>query len=166
MTVIAYKDGVMACDSAWSEDSQLLITRATKIFRLPSGALIGEAGGNDTRAFHDLLKNVKTPRQLPSRMQLMALQMDYTAILVLPKGRVFQVEVVEPEEHKSHWQAGVYEITEGFHAIGSGHEHAITALECKRSAREAVYAAIRRNNQCRPPVHQLELNPKRKEPKR
>jgi hypothetical protein len=166
LTIICYKDGILACDSAWSED-QYLVTRATKIVRLPSGALLGEAGDDDSRAFRELLARVKTPGGLPSRKQLLELQMDYCAILVLPKGRIFHIQVDEPnDENKlTHWTGGLFEIGESYHAIGSGKEHGITALECGRSARDAVYAAIRRHNQCRAPVHTLSLTPPDKDAK-
>ena len=160
MTAIAYKDGLMACDSAWS-DEQYLVTRATKIVRLPSGTLLGEAGDDDSRAFRELLSRVKTPKGLPSRKQLLELQMDYCAILVFPRGRIFHIQVDEPSDHNklSHWTGGIFEIGESYHAIGTGKEHAVTAMECGKSARDAVYAAIRRNNQCRAPVHTLSLTP-------
>lgn len=164
MTIICYKDNVMACDSAWSED-QYLVTRVTKIVRLPSGALLGEAGDDDSRAFRELLARVKTPAGLPSRRQLLELQMDYCAILVLPKGRIFHIHVDEPTGKISHWTGGLFEIGESYYAVGSGREHGITALECGRSARDAVYAAIRRNNQCRAPVHTLDLTPPTKDDK-
>jgi len=156
--VICYRDGVIACDSAWQDD-QVVLTYRSKIMRLPSGALLGAAGDDDTRAIEDLLAKVKTPSGLPSRRQLLDLVIDYTGLLVLPSGRIFQVEITEPDEDgkNNHWTGGIMEIGENYYAVGSGREHAFTAMECGKSAREAVNFAIRRNNMCRPPVHSLSL---------
>lgn len=160
MTAIAYRDGVMACDSAWADD-QFIVTLRTKIFRLPNGCLIGEAGDDDSRAFHELLGKVRTPAGLPSRKQLIEMQMDYSAILVFPKGRrIFHVQVDEPNDDNklNHWTGGIFEIAEPWHSVGCGKEHCITAMECGKAAKDAVYAAIRRNIKCRGPVHTLSFD--------
>ena len=152
MTVIAYKDGLMACDSAWS-DENLLCTRRNKIARLPSGALLGEAGDDDTRAIIEMLGKVKTAAGLPSRKQLLELQIDYSAILVLPKGRIFHVQIDAPTDKVSYWSGGIMEVGENYYSVGTGREHALTAMECGKTAKEACEFAIRRNMACRPPIY-------------
>lgn len=154
----------MACDSAWSSGG-MLMTKRSKIFRLPSGAIIGEAGNFDTRAVLELLAKVKKPSQLPTRKQLTDLQIVYGAILVLPSGRIFSVDIDEPESGQTHWSADVYEVSESYFACGSGKEHALTAMECGRSAKEAVHMAIRRDIHSRGPVHVLPLVPLDKQSK-
>jgi len=157
MTTIAYKDGVMACDSAWSSEDGTLITRRNKIVRLKSGGLIGSAGDDDSRAVEALFEKVRTPAGLPTRKQLLELQIDYVGIVVLPKGRIYHVTIDPPPGDHEYWSGGLFEIGESYHAVGSGAVHAITAMECGKSARDAVNLAIRRDNNCRPPVHSFSL---------
>ena len=48
MTIIADRHGVMACDSCWN-DNDLVVVLATKLEKLPSGAIIGMSGDSDGR---------------------------------------------------------------------------------------------------------------------
>jgi hypothetical protein len=146
----------MACDSAWSDNSTL-ITRRNKIVRLKSGGLIGSAGDDDSRAVEALFDRVKTPAGLPTRKELLELVIDYVGIVVLPKGRIYHVAINEPSDHQTHWTGGLFEIGESFHAVGSGSVHAITAMECGKTARDAVHAAINRDMHCRAPVYTFVL---------
>jgi len=155
MTVIAYRDGLMACDSAWSDDLTL-ITRRSKITRLKSGGLLGSAGDDDDRALIELFDKVKTPSGFPSRKQLIDLAMDYAGILVLPSGRLFHVGIDAPEKNGV-WAAGIFEYGEDYASVGSGKYHAMTAMECGKNARDACHMAIRRDLRCRPPVHVVPL---------
>jgi hypothetical protein len=148
----------MSCDSAWFA-GDLLVTRKNKITRLPSGGLLGSAGDDDCRAVEELVGKVKTPAGLPTRKQLLDLQLDYLGILVLPKGRIFHIGIDEPASHQTHWTAGLFEISESFHAIGIGAELAISAMECGKSAREAVNITCRRSMACRPPIYTISLTP-------
>lgn len=156
MTTIAYKDGLMACDSAYS-DSDTLLTRRSKITRLKSGGLLGSSGEDDDRAVVELFDKVKTPSGFPSRKQLIDLQVDYGGILVLPSGRIFSVGVDEPDKDQTHWSGGIFEVAEDYYAVGGGREHALTAMECGKSAKDAVHMAIRRSMTSRPPVHVVPL---------
>jgi hypothetical protein len=134
---------------------------------LKSGALLGSAGDGDCRALENLFDKVKTPRAMPPRKDLVDLAFDYAGILVLPSGRIFHVQIDEPSSgDKTHWAAGLFEIAEDYHAIGTGRDHAITAMECGKSARDAVHLAIRRNMYCRAPVYTMTLvKPLDKQPK-
>lgn len=161
MTTVAYRNGQMACDSCWTYGGTV-DTLATKINRLSSGALFGQAGQNDGRGLVALLDKVKTPGQLPSYEALMALRADVLGLLVLPKGRIFKVSttIVAPEN----WDAemddyGLWEITGPFSAIGSGGDMALVAMECGKSAREAVRIACKFDPNSRGPVHVVDLKP-------
>lgn len=156
MTTIAYKDGIMACDSAWSDES-LVLTWRTKIIRLASGGLLGEAGDCDSRSVVTLFDKVTTPARLPSRKELLDLAMEYSAILVLPKGKIFHVVM---ERDGAHWAGGLYEIGEQFFSVGAGYAHAFTAMECGKTARDAVVQACRRNLHSHLPVHVMRLTDK------
>lgn len=152
MTTVAFKDNVMACDSAWMDEHELL-TKRPKIIRLPSGGLLGEAGSCDTRDIHELFAQVKTPGQIPSRKKLLELKNDYSAIFVTPKGRIFHVYIDEPSAAGGDWDAGCYEVGEPFFAVGSGKSYAFAIMESGGSAQQAVAIACRRDKHTRPPVH-------------
>lgn len=158
MTTIAYsgKDCQMACDSAWCDADQVL-TRRPKIYRLPSGGLLGEAGACDTRDVVALLGHCKTPGALPSRKTLMELKLEYSAILVLPRGRIFHVFMDSPEHGLGDWDCGIYEVGEMYFAVGSGQSYALAILENGGTARRAVEVACRRDIASRTPVHTATL---------
>jgi len=145
----------MASDSAWSDEDGMSITRRTKITRLASGSLLGEAGDDDSRHVQALFAHVKTPRSLPTRKQLSEMALDYDAVLVLPNGKVYNI-TIEHDEKKG-WLGSLFEVAEGYHAVGAGAAHALTAMDCQRSSKEAVNLAIRRNIHCRAPIHVVPL---------
>ncbi len=155
MTTIAYANGMMACDSAWADDDGMVMTRRTKITRLASGALLGEAGDDDSRHVQVLFAHAKSPRSLPTRAQLAEMALDYDAVLVLPGGKVYNVSIWH--DTAKGWLGGLFEVAEGYHAVGAGAAHALTAMDCNRSAKEAVAFAIRRNIHCRAPIHVVPL---------
>jgi len=152
MTTVAYKDGTMACDSAWSEDMGLL-TRRPKIIRLQSGGLLGEAGACDTRDVIALLDKVKRPSQLPTRKQLIDIKLDYCGLLVLPMGKIFTVFMDMPGTDDGNWDGGVFEVGENYYAVGSGRKYAFAIMEEGGTAKRAVEIACRRDMNSRPPVH-------------
>lgn len=160
MTTIAYRAGIMAADSAASDDLQILTTRSQKIYRLKSGGLIGMSGDADARSVIALFENVRRPAQLPSKKDLIKEETDFDGLLVLPKGKVFHVWCDEPEptEANSRWSAGIMEIGESYYAVGSGAVHAIPVLDAGRSARDAVLVACKRDFYSRPPIHTVPLN--------
>jgi len=166
MTTIAYCKGVMACDSAYASNDHMLLTKRSKIMRLSSGALWGGAGDDDDRALVELFDKIRYPRQFPSREAILKLTFPCDVLYVMPNGRIFNISAEEPEEHQTHWSGGIMEVAESYYAVGSGAAYALTAMECQRSAREAVEAAIRRDLNCRAPVHALPLIPPKKVNKR
>ncbi|MGP1667415.1 MAG: hypothetical protein ACTS5I_16215, partial [Rhodanobacter sp.] len=80
MTTLAFRDGVMACDSQWTVGNIRGVHR-TKIRRLKSGALLGFAGENDSRALERLLENAKSPKQLPMPKALHELKQDLHGLI-------------------------------------------------------------------------------------
>lgn len=160
MTTIAYKDGVMACDSCWSYDDGL-DTTMTKVKRLASGALLGSAGDNDSRQVERLLDKCKTPQSLPDRAAIMAIRCDYLGILVLPRGRVFKVAATHVSE--ANWDKdfaediGVWEVTAPWTAVGTGSRWAVGAMAAGKSARDAVLIACRYDLNSKSPVYHYPL---------
>ena len=161
MTVIAWRAGIMACDSCWTFGSTQ-VASVIKIKRLSSGALLGSAGDNDCRALEQLLDRVKSPDKLPSRDQILALKTDFIGLLALPRGGVWIVAAAPTDEagwvdteHDPDAEAGVWPATTmgGYAAVGSGFDHALAAMDAGATAKQAVEIACRRNVNCRPPVH-------------
>jgi len=155
MTTIAFDGKMMACDSCWTYGGTV-DTLSTKITRLSSGALLGCAGQNDSRAVIALLDKVKTPNQIPSYEAIMAIRGDILGLLVLPRGRIYKISttITSPEN----WDEGMddfgmWEVGGTFSAVGSGGDVAMIAMECGKSARDAVRIACKYDLYSRPPIH-------------
>ena len=156
MTIIAYRDGIMACDSCHST-RDVVDTLMCKIHRLKSGALIGFAGDNDARDVVARLNAVKSPRQFPMRKEIHELRIDSIGLLVFPNGRIFKFSSTSQLiEHESD-DVGVWEIAMPFAAVGSGEEVALGAMAAGASARRAASIACRYITTCRPPIHTRSL---------
>lgn len=163
MTTIAYRSGIMACDSAWTCGGTV-DTLTTKIERLSSGALLGMAGQNDGRALTAMLDKAKTPAGLPSYEAIMNLRASLMGLLVLPKGKIFKIEttVLSAEnwsEDNPDGTFGIWEITGPFAAVGSGGDCALAAMEAGKGAVDAVRIACKYDINSRPPIHQMALKP-------
>lgn len=163
MTIIAYRYGIMACDSCWTDNDTWTVSH-TKIVRLKSGALLGCAGDNDCRAMYDLLDNVRTEKQLPSRKELAATGVDFSGLLALPKGGVWYVVTGrEQDGHPKDKDAdhGIWPALTryGFAATGSGWELAFGAMrrDLKCSAAQAAKVACEFDINCREPIHTVTL---------
>lgn len=164
MTIITYRNGIMACDSCWATNGTQNVS-AIKIVRLASGALLGSAGDNDCRVIYDLLDKVKSPLKLPTRSELASTKIEYDGLLAFQKGGVWQVCTGK------HNDAGYAEDDEvdfgcwpattmgGYAAVGSGADCALSAMDASPhvSAKRAVEIACRRNIYCRLPVHFMRL---------
>jgi len=155
MTTIAFDGKMMACDSCWTYGGTV-DTLSTKITRLSSGALLGCSGQNDSRAVIALLDKVKTPNQIPSYEAIMAIRGDILGLLVLPRGRIYKISttITSPEN----WDEGMddfgmWEVGGTFSAVGSGGDVAMIAMECGKSARDAVRIACKYDLYSRPPIH-------------
>lgn len=146
MTTIAYKDGIMAADTASSSSDVILTRRMQKLFTLSSGAILGMAGEADSRSLRALLDNVKFEREFPSSHELKALEQDYAALLVLPsrrgeKGGLFKIGVYSPDKDRDEWTAEVIPRIFESAALGSGREFALGAMAHGADAIGAVKIA-------------------------
>lgn len=160
MTTIAYKSNIMACDSCWTDNECQVISR-TKIRRLSSGALLGSAGGNDSRWFEDALDKVKKSSQLPSYEALHAIRQDFAGLLVLPCGEVWSISTAKFDTKGADEEIGCWLINFPYAAVGSGGEVAIGAMGHGASAVEAVRVACRHDINSKPPIHSLRLRRKK-----
>jgi hypothetical protein len=148
MTTIAYKDGILACDSAWSDESRI-IGLINKIRRFDTGVLYGAAGHSDDRAVLNLLYKVTDPNDLPSYDTLWELQNSIHALIIFPDGRAFMVSTGEED-------VGVCPVDTPI-AVGSGKWLAMGAMDAGATAIEAVEIACKRDCHSKGPVHSLAL---------
>lgn len=159
MTTIAYKSGIMACDSCWTDCYGLASTSLTKIVRLRSGALIGEAGDLDTREMLALLQDVKKFSDIPYANKLAEMKIDYAALLVLPNNEVYMISIENDQAVEETYKAAVWRVTKNGTAVGSGGQIAIGAMRAGRDAREAVGIACNEDPNSKSPVHVVSLLP-------
>jgi hypothetical protein len=151
MTTIAYRDGILAGDSAWSDlDCDMLVSSRTKIERLRSGALYGAAESADGRELKVILQDVTNESELPLSHVLRTIEDKVTAILVLPNNSVYRIETGEI--------AMVVPIHAPFVAIGSGAKLAYGAMAHGATATEAVTHACNWDLYTKLPVSWLALD--------
>lgn len=154
MTTIACKDGTMACDSCWTDSNDVQGTSLTKIIRLKSGALLGEAGDNDSRAVVKLLQSVKNFDQMPTALELAACCVDYLAIILFANGSMAQISITRcGEAGEMSYVAGAWPVNRGCTAVGSGAQLAIGAMKAGKTAREAVMVSCDSDPNSKLPVH-------------
>lgn len=177
MTCVAWRNGVMACDSCWT-DGDTQVASLIKITRLSSGALLGQAGDNDARAITALLDKIKDPSKLPSKKELAATLDGFMGLIAFPRGGVYYVSNGPVDEqgwpvedsYGNRDDVGVWPATSmgGYCAVGSGSDLALAAMDGgpNVSAIRAVEIACRRNVNCRLPVHAVRLITKTKVVKR
>lgn len=162
MTVIAVRNGTIACDSCWNSNG-LVNVLAIKVQRLPSGALIGMSGDNDNREVVKLLSNVKSLKGLPTRSELLAIRLDSSGLLLLPNGQIIQFGTSNRLPETVEDDVGAWVVSGiNYAAVGSGSEVAMGAFHKGASAVEAVQASCKHNTYCRTPIHHLSLEKTKK----
>lgn len=159
MTTIACKDGVMACDSCWTDTNGMIGTSKNKITRLKSGALLGEAGDNDSRAVQALLQNVKSFDQMPTAKEIANCEVEYAAIILFPSGEMAQVSIERDARSWTDYIANTFPTNRGCSAVGSGSELAVGCMIAGKSARQAVALACGWDPHSKLPVHTMECVP-------
>jgi hypothetical protein len=164
MTVIVWRNGIMASDSCWTYCDTQVVSMG-KIKRLSSKALLGQAGDNDARAIEQLLDRIKDPRKFPSKIELATTKDDFIGILALSRGGVYIVSSSPVDE--AGWprdpdgdDIGIWPATTmgGYAAVGSGADCALAAMDAGANAIKAVEIACRRNIHCRLPVVSVHLH--------
>jgi ATP-dependent HslUV protease subunit HslV len=132
MTIIAYKNGIMAADSAvWT--GYIYGGEITKIIKTPNGSLVGASGNHAIcskfRAWA-LLENEETPWEGGDSFYGVIVKKDGTIMMYYDKN-------------------GIGEICyEDSHAIGCGYEIALGAMDAGATAIRAVEIAIKRHAYC------------------
>lgn len=144
MTIVAYKDGIIASDSQ-VESGNLIVGTVPKITRMKKGGVAGASGRiKGVAAF--LAYARKTGFDGSPVVHNLDLK-DSSAFFVLPDRTIWIVEHGAPP----------YQLQDVMHAEGAGREVAIGAMEYGASAREAVEIAIRRTSGCGGPILTMSL---------
>jgi len=156
MTVICFKDDVLACDSLWS-DNALKAAYTTKIAKLENGFLYGSSGDNDDRDLKKLISRMRPKVNLdvedfPSTRALRELELNSITAMVIFKQKIFIISIDTSEEGEG---VGVFCPTHPFYAIGSGRDLAFGAMEAGASAFDAVKIACKYDLNCEGPIHTL-----------
>ena len=149
MTVVVFKNGVMASDSQCTDDDGNVMMNVDKVFELPKGGLIGISGNYDVRNILDIMDEVAGEDTLPSKEELAHTQCDFAGILALPDGTLWDIDIeLVSYENTDEWTASVGEITEEHYAVGTGGQLALGALDLGATVEQAVDIAIARNAYC------------------
>lgn len=156
MTTVAYRDGIMSCDSCWTYNS-CIDTLSNKILRLKSGALLGQSGDNDIREIIAAIDDVKTPKGLPTVRELYQFRVDFLGLLVFPNGKIYKIACTNALPESNEDDMGIWAVERSFTAIGSGTEFAIGAMASGVSSAKAVSIACQYDPSSRPPIHSIPL---------
>lgn len=143
----------MACDSCWTDTNWVAGTLKNKITRLKSGALLGEAGDNDSRAVVKLLQNVKSFAQMPDAKKLATCPVDYAAVILFPGGEMAQITIEKEDNAGNNYKAQAFTVNRGMTAVGSGAQLALGFMGAGKSAAEAVAFAAEWDPNSKAPVH-------------
>lgn len=149
----------MACDSCWTDTNWVAGTLKNKITRLKSGALLGEAGDNDSRAVVKVLQHVKSFAHMPTAKTLAACQVDYAAIVLFPDGDMAQITIEKEGTTQDSYKAQAFPVNRGMTAVGSGAQLALGFMGADKSAAEAVAFAAEWDPNSKAPVHDFTCQP-------
>lgn len=144
MSVIVYRDGVMAADTRAYSGDATPIGHKMKIFRLTDGSLVGIATNKPGlgEALVNWFNAGCTHEALPDG------ELVFSALLVRPTGDVF---LYSDSPYPSGPLAGHY------FAIGSGDRYALGAFAMDATAEQAVSAACMFDVWCSTPIAVLKL---------
>jgi ATP-dependent protease HslVU (ClpYQ) peptidase subunit len=139
MTTIAFRDGLVAADSALSNGNTITIG-ATKIAKRPSdGAIIAATGSSAyNAAFMRWALADEPDEKQPKRPD------DNTRALIYKAGTIWIFESTEPSPPYQH--------DAPYYAAGSGMDFAIGAMAMGATAEQAVEVAVKHDAYTRGPI--------------
>lgn len=142
MTIIVYRDGILAADTAiWR--GCIYVGDAQKITKTNDGILVGAAGNAmECEAFRKWAAGNRRSAWKPQND-------DFNGLLIEPSGMVSQYSGLNKVPCNIEYP---------FHAIGYGYEIAYGALDMGASAYDAVKSAILRHAYCGGNITTLKLN--------
>lgn len=156
MTVIAYKAGKMACDSLCVDlYTGTTFMKGTKIKRTRAGALIGQSGAADARAFLALMDNVKCGDKIPSSIDLAATKCEGNFLVVFSTNEAWVIDIFPVPEMEG-WEASAVPITgmHGMASAGCGRDLVMAFMRAGKTAKQAVHMVCAMNAYCAPPVYE------------
>jgi ATP-dependent protease HslVU (ClpYQ) peptidase subunit len=141
VTIVAYRSGVMASDSATSSDC-LNLASMRKITRTPNGTLVGAAGSAYyIHMFLEWAEKGFNPKKKPPAPD------DFTGFIVHPDERAFFIES----------DLVFYPVSAPFFSLGSGADVALGAMAAGATAIKAVQIAIDYCHACKGPIQVFHL---------
>lgn len=141
MTVIAYKDGIIAGDR-YAISHRIVVSNRQKIGRSNDGTLHGASGnGAQCETFHEWIKIVGSEATFLDPP--FAKHPRIGVIIILPDRRIHLIETEDDEIHRE-W----YGTNPPFAAIGIGTELALGAMAAGADAIEAVRIACQFHVDC------------------
>jgi hypothetical protein len=158
MTVVVYRDGVLASDSAISSPNGHKVLDLPKIMRLsgkPVKYMAWCGAAATAPAFSRWYKDYKqNPDKLPPALR----NMGFNVIVVFRATRNGDVRVIMYEHEQGEDSMMLYDVSDNpYIAIGSGEAAALAALDMGATAQQAVEIACRRSGGCALPVHYVEI---------
>jgi hypothetical protein len=146
MTIIVYKDGVLAADSSGWNGGFAASLSLKKAFKNKAGWLFGGCGSRSAlQAAQAWFMAGGTPDDMKGLKRLR----DCDIMLVSPEGEVF----VTNDDIWPNWERGKYENR----VLGQGHEFALGLLMAGKTAEEAVKLAIKHCNYVGGKCHSVRL---------
>lgn len=141
MTTIAVRDGVMASDGQGTQGHMISDYNLHKIHKI-GHCLVGTAGGwSDIVNFLKWYSDYLESQHLQSYTDAIQIPIPekpigdgFSALVLFPTGDIIMYEGFS-----------CFPIESEYAAIGSGSPYALTALDCGKTAKEAVEAAIHRD---------------------
>jgi 20S proteasome alpha/beta subunit len=147
MTIIVYRDGVMASDSRIT-DNGIVRGSVSKIFRAPDGTLVGASGEHGAARRFERWFHAQRPEEIPLEFDPKTEPGMFAAIVVRPDRSTWLVD------HRGTF----FPIEADFICEGSGREIAMGACAMGAAAVEAVLIAIQYDTGCGGEVQVLNLD--------
>jgi len=142
MTVIAYKDGVMAADTMIVGGNQKL--RAQKLVRMPDGGVAGGAGRWSTA--YAILKFIESGGDVFDSVASIDAE-DAQVLIARPDGSLWLIDGALP----------AYPLLDAEASIGCGSDAALMAMSMGDSAVEAIARVTRQDVMCGDPVQSMQI---------
>lgn len=145
MTIIVFREGVLAADTQLTGSAGFITQSMMKIGRGTDGCIGGGAGdGTNVQLF---LNWISEPREAE-----WAVEGSFCGMLVMPNSSVWLYEDTDLIKLRK----------QPFYAVGAGAPIAMGAMEQGATAREAVKIAMKYSTSCGGQITTLDLHPKKK----
>ncbi len=153
MTLIVYRDGILASDSGMFWENAHCGT-LQKVFRLSNGLLFGAAGDCDDLALRKVIEEhgIDLPRS-----ELAKFNSDTQALIITPEGRVWVLSIGRDDDSKE-GTVEYFQYDAPFYSLGHGRWMAFGAMAMGATAEQAVAAVIPYAVHTKGPVQKIRLH--------